>query len=222
MLHKQKNELRKTLLSFMIFGLFTLALKFIDVKSIGPEGSKVGFADLNQKVFEILGRNETWYFLTDLLGVVALLVALVYGVGGLLQLIRRRSLWQVDAEILAMGIIYLVTIFCYLLFEDLIINYRPILIDGLLEASYPSSHTMLLLTILLTSICQLKRTSLQPTLKKILIVCFIFISGLTVVGRLLSGVHWLTDIIGGILLSVALVYFYCWLVKIFHRWQQAK
>lgn len=222
MLHKQKNELRKTLLSFMIFGLFTLSLKFIDVKSIGPEGSKVGFADLNQKVFEILGRNETWYLLTDLFGVVALLVALVYGVGGLLQLIRRRSLWQVDAEILAMGIVYLVTIFWYLFFEVLIINYRPILIDGLLEASYPSSHTMLLLTILLTSICQLKKTSLQPTLKKILIVFFILISGLTVVGRLLSGVHWLTDIIGGILLSVALVYFYCWLVKIFHRWQQAK
>ncbi|MHC5247158.1 phosphatase PAP2 family protein [Enterococcus sp. LJL90] len=222
MLHKQKNELRKTLLSFMIFGLFTLSLKFIDVKSIGPEGSKVGFADLNQKVFEILGRNETWYLLTDLFGVVALLVALVYGVGGLLQLIRRRSLWQVDAEILAMGIVYLVTIFWYLFFEVLIINYRPILIDGLLEASYPSSHTMLLLTILLTSICQLKKTSLQPTLKKILIVFFILISGLTVVGRLLSGVHWLTDIIGGILLSVALVYFYCWLVKIIYRWQQAK
>lgn len=190
------------------FLLWTIAVAVIDVKAIGPEGSMVGLAGLNGYVHRITGVHMGLYVLTDWLSLIPMLVILGFGLLGLGQWVRRRSLRKVDPSILILGGFYLATAGAYLFFEKCIINYRPVLIDGILEASYPSSTTMLVICVMSTAALQLKARTRNPRLQKwipILISAFI---AFMVMGRFLSGVHWSTDIIGGILLSCGLVLLY--------------
>ena len=173
------------------FALWTAAVCLLDVQPIGPNGSSVGFAALNGAVHAALGVHWLLYALTDWLGLVPMGFVFGFAILGLMQLIRRRSLGKVDRDILALGGFYLVVLAAYLLFEKFAVNYRPVLIDGFLEASYPSSTTMLTLCVIPTAMLQLG-----------------IFTAFMVVGRLLSGVHWLTDIIGGALLSAGLVALY--------------
>ena len=196
------------------FVLFTLLLTRVDVQSIGPQGSAVGFATVNGWTFQLLGVHLLWYHITDWLGVVAIAVAFSFAVAGLCQWIKRRSLRKVDRYILALGGFYLLVIACYLFFEKVVINCRPILMDGNLEASYPSSHTMIVVSIMATAAMAFR--ALCPQKREWCLAADIFaavVIAVTVMGRLIAGVHWLTDIVGGLLLSAALVATYwvvCW------------
>jgi len=190
------------------FVLFTFLVKFIDVKSIGPQQSSVGLATINAWVHELFGENMTLYNITDWASVLAILIAFGFAILGLCQLIKRRSLLKVDSSILVLGGFYMLVFGAYLLFEICIVNYRPILINGVLEASYPSSTTILVMCIMPTAMMQFHRLiKNNKVIKTVNICCGVFI-GLMVVVRLLSGVHWFTDILGGALLSAALVMLY--------------
>lgn len=194
---------------FLLFAVFTGLVTTVDVRPIGPQNSFVGLATLNQKMLDWLGVNPTWYKITDEIGVFALLVAGGFAVLGLSQLLRRKSLWKVDASILLLGIFYVLTAALYLLFETVIINYRPILLDGRLEASYPSSHTILVICVMGTAILQFRRMfHAKRGLCAALVGASLLLTVLTVFGRLISGVHWFTDILGGVLLAFALVALY--------------
>ena len=151
-----------------------------------------------------------WYNITDWLGVAAVLTGFVFAVTGLVQLIKRRSLLKVDREILSLGGLYIVVIGLYLFFENVIINYRPIIMPDNTspEASFPSSHTMLVCVIMGSAAMLINRYIRNKPLNRILrAVCYVII-GVTVVGRLIAGVHWFTDILGGILISVTLLSLY--------------
>jgi undecaprenyl-diphosphatase len=126
----------------------------------------------------------------------------------MVQLIKRRSLFKVDADILLLGGYYILVIFGYLFFEMVPINYRPILIDGFLEASYPSSTTLLVLSVMPTLIFQINRRSHNNPIKNIVIGFVVLFSAFMVIGRLISDVHWATDIIGSVLLSFGLFKLY--------------
>ena len=188
----------------MAFILCTVAVTFIDVQPIGPESSRVGFAALNQFVHQITGVHMDLYVITDWLSLVPLGFVAGFGFLGLSQWIRRKSLLLVDRSILVLGGFYLMTGSLFLFFEKFIINYRPVLIDGILEASYPSSTTMLVLCVMPTAAMQLKRRILKNKLQHLAVSAITVFTALMVIGRLLSGVHWFTDIIGGILLSMGL------------------
>ena len=191
------------------FVLFTLLLTCVDVQAIGPQGTAVGFATVNGWAFQLLGVHLLWYHITDWLGVVAIAVACAFAVVGLCQLIIRKSIRKVDRHILLLGGFYLVVIGCYLFFENVVINYRPILMDGSLEASYPSSHTMIVVSIMATASMAFR--ALCPQKRKWCLAVDIFaaaVIAVTVMGRLIAGVHWMTDIVGGLLLSAALVVLY--------------
>ena len=196
------------------FLLFTLLLTCVDVQSIGPQGSAVGFATVNGWAFQLLGVHLLWYHITDWLGVAAIAIAFGFAVTGPCQWIKRRSLRKVDRHILVLGGFYLLVIACYLFFEKMVINYRPILMDGNLEESYPSSHTMIVVSIMATASMAFR--ALCPQKKGWCLAVDIFaavVIAVTVMGRLIAGVHWLTDIVGGLLLSAALVVSYwvvCW------------
>ena len=139
---KNKKNILICVLLVLISIIYTLLVKYVDTSTIGPNGSVVGFSSLNSFVFNLTGNNMTLYKITEILGIIPILIALMYAVIGLIQVIDRKSL-KVDKELIALGILYVVVILIYVFFEKCIINYRPVIIDGVLEASYPSSHTLL-------------------------------------------------------------------------------
>lgn len=190
------------------FALWTVLIRFVDVQSIGPRGSSVGFGVLNKAVHEAIGVHWGLYTVTDWLGLVPVGFALGFAVLGLVQLIQRKRLFKVDRSILVLGGFYIVVMAMYLLFEEVVLNYRPVLIGGNLEASYPSSTTMLALCVLPTAMMQLKGRIRHRAVRRAVLVALGALTAFMVVGRLLSGVHWLTDVIGGALLSAGLVLLY--------------
>ena len=190
------------------FALWTIAIRFIDVQPIGPQGSTVGFATLNSIIHTRTGVHMQLYTITDWLGLVPVAFGFGFAMLGLAQWIKRKSLLKVDRSILVLGGFYIATMAAYLVFESFVINYRPVLIAGNLEASYPSSTTLLVLCVMPTAMMQLRGRINNRVLRggvSIAIASFIVFM---VAGRLVSGVHWLTDIIGGILLSAGLVTMY--------------
>lgn len=185
-------------------------VRLVDAAPIGAQGTSIGLSHLNQFVFDLFGVNMLWYNITDWLGVAAVLTGFVFAVTGLVQLIKRRSLLKVDREILSLGGLYIVVIGLYLFFENVIINYRPIIMPDNTspEASFPSSHTMLVCVIMGSAAMLINRYIRNKPLNRILrAVCYVII-GVTVVGRLIAGVHWFMDILGGILISVTLLSLY--------------
>ena len=194
----------------MLTVILIALVRLVDVAPIGAQGTSIGLSHLNQFVFDLFGVHILWYNITDWLGVAAVLTGFVFAVTGLVQLIKRRSLLKVDREILSLGGLYIVVIGLYLFFENVIINYRPIIMPDNTspEASFPSSHTMLVCVIMGSAAMLINRYIRNKPLNRILrAVCYVII-GVTVVGRLIAGVHWFTDILGGILISVTLLSLY--------------
>lgn len=205
MQRKTQRHLRFPAVYFVLFLVYTVLVRCYDVRPIGPEGSLVGFAGVNS-VFVQTGVNTFWYELTEVLGIVAILVAVCFAAVGLWQLVTRKSLRRVDRSLWVLAGFYVLVVLCYVFFEVVVINCRPVLMDGVLEASYPSSHTMLTVCVMISAITQLRLLlPRRPRLCRTAGVVFGLVAAVTVVGRLLSGVHWLTDIVGGVLLSVALI-----------------
>ncbi len=190
------------------FALWTIAISLIDVQAIGPQGSTVGFATLNSMVHMRTGVHMQLYTITDWLGLVPVAFGFGFALLGLAQWIKRKSILKVDRSILILGAFYIVTLTAYLFFESYVINYRPVLIEGYLEASYPSSTTLLVLCVMPTAMMQLRGRIKQPMFRKCVSIAITAFVVFMVIGRLISGVHWLTDIIGGILLSAGLVMIY--------------
>lgn len=189
----------------LLFVIFTALVQLVDVAPIGPDGSSVGFASVNALVRDSLGAHELWYTITEWLGVLPLFTAVIFAAVGLVQCIQRRSLFKVDTSIIFLGIFYMVTIMVYVLFEVYVVNYRPMLMEGELEASYPSSHTMLVCCFMAAAMleCGVLVRSRGANLFIRLVSVLIMI--VMVAGRLASGAHWFTDIIGGLLISGALI-----------------
>ena len=190
------------------FVLWTVLVSFVDIRPIGPNGSRVGFAALNGFVHDLTGVNLFLYTVTDWLGLVPIAVAFGFAILGLAQWIKRKSLLKVDGSLLVLGGFYIAVIASYIFFETVVINYRPTLIDGYLEASYPSSTTMLVMCVMPTAMLQLRPRIKNDVFRRCVLILIALFTAFMVIGRLLSGVHWLTDIIGGALLSAGLVSIY--------------
>ena len=197
------------------FAGWTVLVKNIDVRPIGPNGSLVGFAAVNEYVHKLFGVNMLLYSVTDWLGLVPIFVAFSFAVLGLVQLIKRKSLLCVDRSILLLGVFYVFVATGYVLFESVAINYRPILINGCLEASYPSSTTLLVLCVMPTALMQLRRRMNGYRLRALVTLTVIIFTAFMVMGRILTCVHWITDILGGAMLSCGLVCLYSFGVEFF-------
>ena len=191
----------------LAFVIWTVLVMKVDVQPAGVNGTDIGFAGINTRFHQLTGEYEGIYRITDWLGLVPIAICAFFGVLGLVQLIRRKSLLKVDADILLLGVFYIVVILAYLIFEKIVINYRPTLFDGM-ESSYPSSTTLLVLSVMPTVVFQANRRMKDGALKKAVILLSVLFAACMVIGRLVSGVHWLTDIVGSVLLSAGLYLVY--------------
>ena len=213
---KKENQRNFCIATCMLlaFLLWTVAIQFVDVQAIGPQESSVGFATINQFVHNLTGVHMSLYTITDWLGLVPLMFVMGFGTLGLIQWIKRKHLLKVDYSIFVLGGFYIVVMAVYVLFEMLVVNYRPVLIGGILEASYPSSTTMLVMCVMPTAIMQFNARIKNNVLKRFVASAIIAFIVFMVIGRLVSGVHWFTDIIGGALLSAALVLLYRAIIRL--------
>ena len=107
-----------------------------------------------------------------------------------------------------LGGFYAAVMAAYVLFEVFAVNCRPVLINGVLEVSYPSSTTLLVLCVMPTAAMQLRERMKNRTADMLFRRAITAFSVFMVAARLVSGVHWFTDIVGGALLSAALVLAY--------------
>lgn len=204
---KSKGKLIVSGVSALLFIILIILLRCADVAETGLYETFIGLSHLNLAVHNLTGVNILWYDITDYIGYFAILVAVFFAFIGFIQLIKRKSILKIDREILTLGVLYAIVIAIYALFEVAIVNYRPIMMPNstALEASFPSSHTMLVCVILGSTMMVLKKYIKKPVLCSLLqIICGI-LTGITVIGRLVSGVHWFTDILGGVIISVALL-----------------
>ena len=208
MKNKNQKDFCIAICILLAFLLWTVAIQFIDVQAIGPQESSVGFATINQLVFNLTGVHMSLYTITDWLGLVPLMFVMGFGTLGLIQWIKRKHLLKVDYNILILGGFYIVVMAVYVLFEMVVVNYRPVLIGGILESSYPSSTTMLVMCVMPTAIMQFNARIKNDLLKRSVASAIIAFIVFMVIGRLVSGVHWFTDIIGGALFSTGLVLLY--------------
>lgn len=203
-----KKQLVIGIALLVMFALWTWLIQCVDVQPAGQKGTEIGFATFNCWFHRVNGVHMEIYTITDWLGLVPIFVCMTFGGVGFVQLIKRKSLFKVDRDLVFLGIYYVVVIFCYLIFEMIPINYRPILIDGMLEASYPSSTTLLVLSVMPTLVYQVNCRSTNPQFRRCVSVISIIFSSFMVIGRLVAGVHWFTDIIGAVILSTGLYYLY--------------
>ena len=131
-----KSEKRKILLISIILLLvsivYTILVRTIDVKDIGPLSSKVGFASLNNYVEGLLPYNETFYKVSKYLGFLPFLFVGIYGLLGLIDLIKKKSFKKMEQRYLVLGLFYVIFAGLYLFFEKVIIriinNYIYIII----------------------------------------------------------------------------------------------
>ena len=198
-------------LFLMLFLIWTYSVMRVDVKTVGVNGSNIGLSGLNIWFHNLTGVNMFLYRYTDLLSIIPLAVCGLFGFIGFYQLVNRKSILKVDHDILVLGCYYVIVIGVFLMFEQIPINYRPILIEGKMEVSYPSSTTLLVLCVMPTLIEQINRRLKNRSMIKIISFITLIYALLMVFFRLMSGVHWFSDIIGGILLSISLIllYLYC-------------
>ncbi len=205
-----KKKMMAAAILAAFFVLFIILVKTVDVAAIGPNDTKVGFSGINAAVSGAFGYNGFFYKLTQILGYLSIVIALVFAEEGIEQLIRRRSFKAIDGEIIVTGALYVLTAIVYLFFEIVKVNYRPVIMpgDAAPEASFPSSHTVLACVILIGAVIFCRRYLANKKLAKIFTVAFSVTAGVTVLGRILAGVHWFTDVIGGLIISAALIVAY--------------
>ena len=202
------NTLITGVLMLILFAVWTVLIQTVDVQALGQNGTDIGFASLNTWFHKMTGVHMWVYTVTDWLGLVPIFICIIFGAVGLVQLIKRRSLLKVDKDIILLGIYYILVIFGYLILEMIPINYRPILIEGRMEASYPSSTTLLVMSVMPTLAFQMQRRVRNTKVRYGLYAFTVLFTAFMVVGRSVAGVHWLTDIAGSVLLSSGLYLIY--------------
>ena len=191
-----------------LFAVWTVLIQYVDVQIAGESQTELGFATVNTRFHDLTGVHMEIYDLTDMLHLVPLAVCACFGILGLVQMIRRKGMSKVDKDILLLGVYYILVILAYLLFDALHINYRPVLIEGKAEPSYPSSTTLLVLSVMPTLVYQANRRLPNVGLRITVIVLAVLFSAFMVIGRIVYGVHWLTDFPGAIFLSAGLFLIY--------------
>ncbi|MBO4457026.1 MAG: phosphatase PAP2 family protein [Butyrivibrio sp.] len=206
---KKQQSYQKTYILLAITLIYTVLVSFVDKKPIGPNGTSVGFSAINKVFLDLISYSSLWDKITDIMLLLAILTAGYFALMGVLQIVRdKKTFFEVDHVILALGVLYLILIVLYVLFDKIPFNYRPVLLpDEIeLEASFPSTHTLMICTIMGSAIVAWSKIFMyEERVLRILKIAACAVIVIGVVGRVLAGVHWFTDIIAGLLFSATLI-----------------
>ncbi len=205
-----KRDFKRPLVMLVVTILFSVLTFVVDRKPIGYDGTSVGFSSINGLFAGSFGYNPVMDTLSDIAMYLSFLVVVAFAFIGVMQLIKGKSLSKVDKAIIGLGILYVIVAVLYVAFDKIPINYRPILQPGEteIETSFPSTHTLVICTVLGSGIVAAKRLFKNEMMVRVLKIAFIAIMAIGVCARLFAGVHWLTDIVAGLLFSVTLVSLY--------------
>lgn len=164
---------------------------------------------MNDAVFNFFGENKTLDKISDVLLIAMLAIVAGFALSGLVQLIKRNKLKKVDSEILAMIPSLLLLVAVYFVFEKIwVLNYRPILINGIAEPSFPSTHTLIAVTVLGMTMMALPKY-IKNRRQRILIDVLALVAMVAMAFlRVASGMHWMTDVLGGVIFGIDLVLVY--------------
>ncbi len=199
-----KKQLFLLIGAILVSVIFTVLIKTVDVQPIGPEGSWVGLASINQVVRDTLGFNAAIAQVSDYFIAPIIVFAACYVVAAVIQLIKHK---KIDRELIWFGVALILLGIIYIIFEKLALNFRPVILSDKLEASYPSLHTLNAVA-LAGCIVLFNRRKLATTnarASRILNLAVSMLALFVVLCRALSGVHWLTDIIGGLLFASVII-----------------
>ncbi len=206
-MEKKNTSLLTTIILAVVTGIYTVLVCTVNKAPVGPEGTSVGFSSMNKAFADAIGFSPLWDKITDVMMIAAILAAVSFVVLGVMQLVKKKSVLKVDKAILALAAVYIVVVVLYVFFDKVPINYRPIIMpdETSPEASFPSTHTLVICTILSTAIVAWDRVfSDKKTICNILKIAAIAVMVIGVAGRIIAGVHWITDIIAGLLFSATL------------------
>ena len=84
--------MKKGLYLIILFIVWTILVKTVDVQFVEATNTFVGMGHLNQWFHHITGIHMDLYILTDWLGLVPVCVFLIFASLGLFQLIQRRNI----------------------------------------------------------------------------------------------------------------------------------
>lgn len=201
---KNKTSFTMSLILLAVSVIFTLLVAFVGKAPVGPENSEVDFAALNAALHDQFGYNTVFYGISSVLGYLTILTALINCVSFLVNLVKKKDLRMVRADLTATLGIYILLAVLYLVFEFVVINYRPVILEEGLEASFPSTHSMLAIAVMFSAAQQVRTGMKESGIRNILILLCVLTGVLTPVTRFFSGVHWFTDILGGVMYGLFL------------------
>ena len=210
-----KNILKHKLLLIVgisllvLFILFTILVKTVDVAVIGESLTEVGLSSVNNSVYNSLGSSDTFDKISDIL------LILSFGVGGVFCALGAYRLFKekrLDLSLVILGVFYVVLLIAYIAFDHIHINYAPLLKDGMPKESYPSSHVLASVFVYLSAIIVINENIKNNKFKYSCVIAMLVFAVLMVLFRLLSGWHWFSDILCGELLALALVSIYAVIV----------
>lgn len=206
-----KKSVVPAVVTLVLFFALTACLYCIDPRPIAANSSMVGMGFVNEPFNQLTGVNWSAYAASQLGGYISIASMFVFFCVGVAQLAKTRSLKGVDMAIYLLAAAYVVMLVLYVGFDKLALNYRPVLVDGQLEPSYPSSHSFLAVGALGCAAVW-ARARLSRKVSAIITALCGILAAFVVVARLISGVHWLTDIVAGVLLGLTLVFAYAYAV----------
>ena len=201
---ENKNTYFNALILFCAYIFFTITAMRFDRLSIGPNESIVGFSTVNLFFKNLLGYNPLFYKISSILGYGIILITVMFFVYTIFDIIKNKSLSKIDRSLFFLMVYYFLLVIVYIIFDKVVvINYRPVILKTTLEPSYPSTHTFLAIAIMSAANTQFRLKIKDVDLCSKVNIIFTIYTFAVVFSRFLSGVHWFSDIIGGILLGAA-------------------
>lgn len=209
-MNTKENKYTRAFFLLLVTAAFSLLAVIVDRQPIGPNGTSVGFSAINGAVANAFGYNALMAKISDVMMIISFLVVISFVVMGFMELIKKKSIMKVDKTILGLGILYVIVAIIYVAFKKIPVNYRPIIPPGEteLETSYPSTHTLIIATVMGSAMIAWERLLSNEKLVRVLKIAAVVVMVVGIGARLLAGVHWFTDIAAGILFSMTLITFY--------------